>query len=1054
MSNQLEIVRAGAGAGKTTDLCNTVASAVAAGLDPARILATTFTRKAAAELKGRIQETLIEKGSGDVIAAHQNADRLELAAIGTVHSVAHQLIQRYAIQLGLSPRLKVLIETAGDRALRDLLGMIEADAWDKLSDVAERLSVANLHALMLSLLAAKRGNRIADDAFRSQMWASAERVCELLAPQGVLPTPSPIERLYELVDQALGQNEALTNDTTQDTQKARQTLRQLKSQQSPAWSNYVRAGKIAAGKRSGANQLLDGLRSHGASVRRQPGLHADVRHLSNLLAEQVVALELRYNAYKTERGLVDFTDLEVLFLTLLEDANLADILCRDFDLVLVDEFQDTNPLQLAIFERLRQLARRSRWVGDPKQAIYGFRDTDPQLVNDVWHNAPNATRTELPKNYRSQKGLVQLTGKLFEPIFGDEAVQQPAKPSIPRGIERWLFASKNQTDDAISLGCGIAALHAEGIRYGDIAVLERSNRQLAALATSFDALGIPYLLECPGLLSTREGALVLAGLRLVADRSDSLAASQVLHILSDSGDDTPAWIIERMNAIRNSESASEAGTETPSSFPVPWQGDARFVAIEQIDRKVASPSVIMQQVIEALDVPTLLSHWGDAARRSSHLDSMLLHASEYEETAVEAGAAATLTGLILHLEALAAEGKDARYPPQGHDAVTLTTYHSAKGLEWPVVVLSGLNSERDPNMWSPVVTGGDPVHDHPLAGRVLRYWPWPFGHTEGEFPGPLTGTGLEIDALQSPEGQVRIQQDQEENMRLLYVGVTRAKNKLVFAHRVGKYSWLGRLPNVDAILECSRGSGEHALDGIETTFVMRQFDASMGETYRQDLPSSETWLSGQRTSESLSLVDRYHRPSEAPVPKTSANFRVEHLPGPSYFPSGAKEEQFVSIGDAVHAYLAAMPSMTALPQDKRVSVAARCIAAFSVGGFILPTDLVDAGDRFVAWIRDKYPGATWHTETFVSSPREGGGQWTGSVDLLLQLPDGDVVVVDHKSAPIRREHCANKAATYAGQLSAYREILRAQGMTIKSAWIHFPLAGVMAEVVNEMPSIA
>ncbi|MFN9036835.1 MAG: UvrD-helicase domain-containing protein, partial [Planctomyces sp.] len=83
MTNILEVVRAGAGSGKTTDLCDTVAKAVASGLDPARILATTFTRKAAAELKGRVQARLLED------SGHSHADRLELAAIGTVHSVAH-----------------------------------------------------------------------------------------------------------------------------------------------------------------------------------------------------------------------------------------------------------------------------------------------------------------------------------------------------------------------------------------------------------------------------------------------------------------------------------------------------------------------------------------------------------------------------------------------------------------------------------------------------------------------------------------------------------------------------------------------------------------------------------------------------------------------------------------------------------------------------------------------------------------------------------------------------------------------------------------------------
>ena len=234
---------------------------------------------------------------------------------------------------------------------------------------------------------------------------------------------------------------------------------------------------------------------------------------------------------------MDFTDLEILFLELLENESLSAHLAADFDLVLVDEFQDTNPLQLAIFQRLRHFSPRSRWVGDPKQAIYGFRDTAPELVNNIWDNAPSADREKLPNNHRSQAGLVQLVGILFAPVLGDDARQEPQKPAIPRGVERWIFDAKKQADDAVSLACGVAKLHAEGTRFGDIVILERTNRLLLTLANAFDALGIPYLLESPGLLDTREAALVMAGLGLVTDRSDSLAAATVLHLLGDSQQD-------------------------------------------------------------------------------------------------------------------------------------------------------------------------------------------------------------------------------------------------------------------------------------------------------------------------------------------------------------------------------------------------------------------------------------------------------------------------------------------------------------------------------------
>lgn len=341
--NMLEVVRAGAGSGKTTDLCQTVADAVAAGLNPSRILATTFTKKAAAELKGRIQAKLLS-AHVDHAASHLNADRLELAAIGTVHSVAHQLLGRYAIELGLSPRLEVITEHGSDRALRELLGMIPSESWEPLADAAGRLGITDLHRRILALLGAKRGNRISDDQFIAHMAASADRVCELLAPDGVVGAEMPPHVLYELAEKALAAIDALTNDVQQNTNDARQKLRRLKSSNASLWGSYLEAGKIKAGKRSGADAMLDSLRIHASQVRTNPRLHSDIRAFSSLLASETIRLDSLYTANKSERGLIDFTDLELLLLDLLEDEQLSVRLAKDFDLVLVDEFQDTNPL--------------------------------------------------------------------------------------------------------------------------------------------------------------------------------------------------------------------------------------------------------------------------------------------------------------------------------------------------------------------------------------------------------------------------------------------------------------------------------------------------------------------------------------------------------------------------------------------------------------------------------------------------------------------------------------------------------------------------------------
>ena len=321
--SSLEIVRAGAGSGKTTDLCDTVSSAVIAGLDPSRILATTFTKKAAAELKGRIQTQLLKGANGNPASAHQRADRLELAAIGTVHSVAHQLLSRYSIELGMSPRLEVITETASKRALDELLGAIPIDTWQALNVKAERLAASDLQDRILALLAAKRGNRIDDGRFRSDMASSADRVCALLAPQGVAATASPASLLIQLVEQALAGLETIPNDTTKVTDEARQRLRRIRSQSNPAWNVYLHATRLKAGVKSGADAMLDPLRNHAVQVRQNPHLHADIREFSELLAAETIRLGEHYQTYKSERGLVDFTDLEVLFLKLLEDEVLS-----------------------------------------------------------------------------------------------------------------------------------------------------------------------------------------------------------------------------------------------------------------------------------------------------------------------------------------------------------------------------------------------------------------------------------------------------------------------------------------------------------------------------------------------------------------------------------------------------------------------------------------------------------------------------------------------------------------------------------------------------------
>jgi ATP-dependent exoDNAse (exonuclease V) beta subunit len=1042
MNPGLELVRAGAGSGKTTDLCRIVAEAVDAGLDPSRLLATTFTKKAATELKARMQARLLAR-PGDPRRRAREAERLELAAIGTVHSVAHQILSRYALDMGLSPRLEVMDEAAEARILGSLLGSLPRAHWEPLETLANRLGIPEdaLNRLLLSLLSAKRANRIGDDAFIAQLAGSADRVCALLA-DGTPLRNDPEGTLAERIREALDALDALSQDTTQATEDARLKLRRLASESLPLWGAHAEAARLKAGKRSGADACLDALRNHAASVCLQTRLHTDIRDFTRRLGETAQALDTAYTHHKRERGLLDFTDLEILLLQLLEDPDLGQNLAGDFDLALVDEFQDTNPLQLAIFQRLRHWIPRSRWVGDPKQAIYGFRGTDPQLVDDLWNRAPHATREHLPRNHRSQKGLVQLVGALFEPVLGPDARQQPVRAAEPRGVERWCLETRNKNNDAKALACGVAQLGDEGVRWGDIAILVRTNRALTPLAHALESLGIPCLLETPGLLSTREGALAVAGLRLVADRYDSLAAATVMHLSEPATQPTPTWILDRLQSLRE--------PRTPESpQPPPWQHDPRLARLETIPGAQLSPTQVLQEVIEALELPARIAHWPDPARRCAHLDSLLRHGREYEETSRANGSAPTLVGCIRHLERLAAEQRDLCHPPLGHNAVTLMTYHGAKGLEWPVVVLTDLNDARTPDLWWPRVSGGGADIDNPLQGRSLRAWVWPFGKSDGEFPKPRKGTGLEDRALASPEGSERITQEATEALRLLYVGCTRAQRKLVFAARADEAAWLETLPDAPSLLNPARGDGEHALPDIETTLLIRTLDESGIETRRPATGPSHAWFQPATPPESRDATPpaaRFHSPSAAPSTPDAAPGELHELPGTGFFPTGAREDQYQAVGHAMHALLAAAPSLRRLDSTAREQIAERCLAAHAVTGILPPAAMVAATDRFLDWVDQRYPGATWHTEVPVTAPRSQGGRWQGFIDLLLHLPDGAVVLVDHKSAPIRRDMCPAKAREYTGQLAAYREQLAAHGEQIRDTWIHFPLAAALVRM--------
>ncbi|MGE3164112.1 MAG: UvrD-helicase domain-containing protein [Planctomycetota bacterium] len=1078
---RLTLCGASAGTGKTYSICELIAERVVRhGLDPARLIATTFTIKAAAELKGRIAARLLEDGVDP-----SWAERLELAPIGTVHSVAYQLLTRYALHLGLSPRLSVADETASDRLLRLNVQRLDPGPWDALSELARRLGQDDLALTLLALIQEKRISAIDDVTFREQMAANAEQFVAILlagAPArraGATPT---LQAAQQVAATALDRLAAISCGTKK-TADARKRLREISGGAHVSWRDVVRLGRIDAGKRSGADAALRDVRDFASGVRTFAELHADVRQFMTLLTEQTIALERSYLAYKKERGLLDFTDLEVEFLRLLR-GELAEDVAAGFDLVVVDEFQDTNPLQLAIFTRLRELTPESYWVGDEKQSIFGFRGTDARLMQEVWEKSTPDERRTLETNYRSQRGLVDLVNRVFVPVFGEEATMLAQRDALDRarpGVARWILNVNSNDDEAAAIARGIARLHREGkTPLADIAALVRTNEQGRQLGAALDRLDVPSVIELPGLLQTRECVVALAGLRLVADRRDSLAAATVVHHLSEATDGTPAWFADRLREVLTEEpNASDRATSgaaspgrgvTPRAHSVPWNGHPTLAILDELAPQAGAltPSETLSAVIAALAIPFRAAAWRAPGMRCGNLDALLGHARKYEREAVDSGRPATLTGLIAHLERLSAEEQDMRVPPTGLDAVTIATYHLAKGLEWPTVVLTGLDHQRSPDLFRPSTSGGDPAASDPLRGRRIHYWPWPFGRgTRGQL---TSGSDLEHDTQRTPEGAAAVATEREESLRLLYVGFTRARDHLVIAHRQGKHAWLDELPSLLQVLGRVPVLGSHEIEGVSTRVEVELFTDESREARPggRAEPVGESpsirWLDPRRVrEEERSGEPAYVSPSDAPGNLDGARLEVLELPGvPATGPGlHVHEGDEANVGSAVHAYFASLPSVRALDRSGRERVAARCLEAYGCEAVISAADLVVAGERFQAWIAERTASSQWFTETHVTAPRAGdpnetrAARWGqpqtwGTIDLLLVSgPRGAhsvASVIDHKTGTPGRSGERAYAAQYVGQIEAYRNALSAAGVDAQ-AWLHLPLGrGVMIRV--------
>ena len=1043
----LELINAGAGSGKTYRLTEKVVEAVESGVPPAGLVATTFTIRAASELRERIRLGLLTRG------CRAEARQIYEGLIGTVNSVCGQLLTEYALEAGLSPALQVLPEDDSEelfnRAISD-----ELRTWAaQIEPAARRLSYDGMGSgfnknldwrdEVRTIVALGRANLMGPELLRSFGPRSLDAFFEPIEP---ILGGDLTGLLHAEVQEAVLGMEGV-GDTGKLSRTALQTLIQaelgLRSPDTFQWSDWARLSKLKANV--GADYCLAPVRSVAKHVMDHPLLRADLRTLAEGVFQCAADALSSYEKFKREQGLMDFVDQERQVLELArEHESFRAALSDRLRLLMVDEFQDTSPIQLALFLELSKIVGRTVWVGDPKQAIYGFRGTDPELMNRVAAQISN--RENLAHSWRSRQELVSFSNAVFSEVFR-ESDDNPVSLSLPEErqasaqggwIDCWQLVAKNDWEEADALAAGVRDLlqRTKELSGGDVAILCRTNAECERVATSLGRKGIRASASSGLVLDTPEGRLALASLQYLSDPDDTVALATIIRLM-------PA-------KDRGVEWLGQLLSDRNGALGV-WRRDPRIRSLDETRSRLLhlTPLEALEEAMDGVELPWTLGRWGRTRLRRGNLDLLRGLAAEYQDRCRTRREPAELIGLVQYIEA--SEAGQVR--GTGEHTVQVLTYHKAKGLEWPVVILSSLGSSVQARIHRPHIVPSETFDpENPLANRWIRFWPWGFGRQK-----TVAAMATRLEA--GDEVSTLLNRELREARRLLYVGMTRARDGMVLARRRTETrsgaglskSWLDELRDRsgEPVIRIPKeiGPGTLRAGGEVVQVTVRQYDPSQGPIDTPSAhpgPGSNTWTLPERPR-FIGVPARFTASGaveQSDEVTTRASVSRVAVLGPRIPLAGSPEPS--SLGAAIHGFLGVEANRwdedDAIPEVHARSI----LSKWGLDEVLATENLISIRHRLEHFLSRRFPGARVLREWPVTLRTPQGQLMHGWIDLLLELPEG-FVIIDHKS--YQGEDGFSRAQDAAAQLALYRQAVEmATGRPVLKTLIHLPLVGEVVDV--------
>ncbi len=954
-------VVAAAGSGKTTTMAWLYAAALVSELPVGRIMAVTFTERAAAELRQKVLAVMVE---AEIVPPDATGDALDGAWIGTFHQLIRRLLGERAYLAGLPRDLELIDEVAASLVMGEALALVRQQAAGPAS------------------------------------WL-----------QQLPPQPDP-RTILGLLDGAGRAVRRLRSTELEPSDCERESL-----------AAYSRAEDLG-------------------DPPEELAWHRTALFLTTTIWRD-------YERRLAQRGALDFDGLLREGLLALRRSPRLLSWCRaNFQLVIVDEYQDTSALQESLIHQLTGPDHQSLFmVGDARQSIYAFRDAKPGIMADAV-----GRQFGLFRNHRSRVTILAAADHVIraDPNFAaDEPMEAARGADSPLPV--WVAEVEDPSREAESIAAALDQIHRDGITYPDGSHEEILWREMAVLAYTHGRLGppleealrrrsIPFQTATGGLLDRPEVRDVLAFLRLAADDQDDLACLRALQCQVGRIPDRALLYLRPRPGQRGSLLAKRLREHLASGAPG-WdrlwaERASRILAVVGSLREAARTAPAAELLARALVESGLLQLQQAKVKAGDPLGRRALASLRELQRVAWAGESParwlSLSGLLARLEVMQEDAKTAEPPAQtDEDLVTLITIHRAKGLEWRVVVLGDCrpyhHRGQDSVLW-------DRAERAVICTRI---------------------GGNKTEAFRRWGASPAATVEREERRRLIYVAMTRARDLLLvtttrrgkdgeflelaeaaagpadWAREWPRFSELARLPWAapgGSPSQADRPDRDAPARRISVSHLVQRGEEieSMREA-AQPTPTQPTQLSFTAIELLHSCPRQFwyqylaRYPSHQPTSDELTAQRAAR-------PAAVGREQALALGVAVHQVL---ERLHADFQD-RAATFPEALAALEPGAATLGPEQRGLAEGM---LREYLAGPTAALPTVATEFAFNWAEWSGPrcpplvgvIDRIARLPSGELLIIDYKT---NASLSAAELADYSRQLQLYAAAVAAGVMGV------------------------